>query len=171
MISEPPSPEKKQEPAPALECAVEFLEVLPLIMGSLQCELRHDPATTLTMAQFRTLAFLNRHGTASVSRIAEFLELGLPATSKIVDGLASAKSITRAGDPTDRRRVLLEITGKGRQELLATRAITHNHLAKLLAPLSETERTKLMEALRALRPIFIKFNPGTCTETCPHETN
>ena len=150
-------PERKNEPA--LECAVEFLEVLPLIMGSLHCELRRDAATTLTMAQFRTLAFLSRHGTASVSQIADFLGLGLPATSKIVDGLVSSESITRRGDPADRRRVLLEISDSGRSELLATRAITHSHLANLLSPLSEADRTRLLEALRALRPIFIKFNP------------
>ena len=150
------------KPEPALECAVEFLEVLPLIMGTLQCELRHDPATTLTMVQFRTLMFLSRHGTASVSQIAEFLGLGLPATSKIIDGLVSSGAISRRGDPADRRRVLLEITSAGNNELLATRAISHNHLANLLSPLSETERTRLLETMRSLRPIFMKFGPGTC---------
>lgn len=157
---EPPVDKK---PEPALECAVEFLEVLPLIMGSLHCELRRDSATTLTMAQFRTLSFLNEHGTASVSEIADFMELGLPATSKIIDGLVTSKAINRRGDPADRRRVLLEISSLGRSELLATRAISHNHLANLLAPLSEENRAKLLEALRALRPIFVKFNSGDCT--------
>jgi len=152
--------EKKSEPA--LECAVEFLEVLPLIMGSLHCEMRRDAATTLTMAQFRTLAFLNRHGVASVSEIADFLGLGLPATSKIVDGLVTAKAISRRGDPNDRRRVLLEISVAGRSELLASRAIAHNHLANLLSPLSESDRAQLLEALRALRPIFVKSIPDIC---------
>ncbi|MEI6562036.1 MAG: MarR family transcriptional regulator [Verrucomicrobiota bacterium] len=155
-----PFSEKQQEPA--LECAVEFLEVLPLIMGSLQCELRHDPATTLTMVQFRTLAYLSRHGTASVSQIADFLGLGLPATSKIIDGLVTSGAVSRRGDPVDRRRVLLEISNSGRSELLATRAITHNHLAELLAPLSEPDRARLLEALRSLRPIFVKSAPGEC---------
>lgn len=152
-----------KKPEPALECAVEFLEVLPLIMGSLHCELRRDSATTLTMAQFRTLSFLSHHGTASVSQIADFLGLGLPATSKIIDGLVTAKAINRRGDPVDRRRVLLEISSLGQSELLATRAISHNHLANLLAPLSEENRVKLLEALRALRPLFVKFKPGDCT--------
>ena len=150
--------DKKTEPA--LECAVDFLEVLPLIMGSLQCELRHDPATTLTMVQFRSLAFLSKHGTASVSEMADFLGLGLPATSKIIDGLVGSGSVTRRGDPSDRRRVLLEISPSGRNELLATRAITHNHLAELLSPLSEPDRARLLEAMRSLRPIFVKLCPG-----------
>jgi len=162
------SNDKKSEPA--LECAVEFLEVLPLIMGSLQCELRHDPATTLTMVQFRALAFLSKHGVASVSQIADFLELGLPATSKILDGLVTTGSVSRRGDPADRRRVLLEISSSGRNELLATRAITHNHLANLLSPLSEIDRALLLDALRALRPIFVKMSPGACNQTFPHET-
>jgi len=157
--------EQPPKPEPALECAVEFLELLPLIMGSLHCELRRDSANTLTMAQFRTLSFLSHHGTASVSKIADFLGLGLPATSKIIDGLVTAGVVTRRGDPADRRRVLLEINEKGRNELLATRAITHNHLADLLAPLSETDRAKLLEALRALRPVFVKFSPGNCTHS------
>jgi len=157
--------EQPPKPEPALECAVEFLELLPLIMGSLHCELRRDSANTLTMAQFRTLSFLSHHGTASVSKIADFLGLGLPATSKIIDGLVTAGVVTRRGDPADRRRVLLEINEKGRNELLATRAITHNHLADLLAPLSETDRAKLLEALRALRPVFVNFSPGNCTHS------
>lgn len=159
--------EKKTEPA--LECAVEFLELLPLIMGSLQCEMRHDPATTLTMGQFRTLSFLSRYGTASVSEIADYLGLGLPATSKIIDGLVAHSSITRKGDPADRRRVLLEISSIGRNELLATRAIAHNHLAEMLSPLSEADRTRLLESLSALRPLFVKFNPGDCSRTFSHE--
>lgn len=128
-------------------------------MGSLHCEMRRESASTLTMAQFRLLTFLNHYGTASVSRAAKFMHLGLPATSKIIDGLAASKAISRRGDPLDRRRVLLEITPHGRSELLATRAISHQHLAKLLAPLSEENRAKLLDALRALRPIFIKIAP------------
>jgi len=158
--------ERKTEPA--LECAVEFLELLPLIMGSLQCEMRRDPATGLTMGQFRVLSILNWHGTSSVSQIAECLELGMPATSKIIDGMVSSGLIARRGDPSDRRRVLLEINPTGRNELLAARAIAHNHLANLLAPLSEIDRAHLLETLRSLRPIFVKLGPGECPGTLPH---
>ena len=156
------------KPEPALECAVEFLEVLPLVMGSLRCELRRDPATGLTMGQFRVLSVLDWHGISSVSQIAEFLELGLPATSKIIDGMVSAGMLSRQGDPSDRRRVLLEINSTGRNELLATRAIAHNHLANLLSPLSETDRARLLETLRALRPIFMKSGPVECPGTLSH---
>ena len=158
-------PERSTEPA--LECAVEFLEVMPLLMASLHCEMRHDPATTLTMGQFRTLSFLSRHGTASVSQIADFLGLGLPATSKIIDGMVTAGTVNRRGDTADRRRVLLEINALGRNELLATRAIAHNHLANLLAPLSETDRARLIETLRSLRPLFVKFSAGDCAGAAP----
>lgn len=149
------------EKEPALECAVEFLEVLPLVMGSLRCEIRRDPATALTMGQFRVLSVLNWHGTCSVSQVAECLELGLPATSKIIDGMVAAGMISRRGDPSDRRRVLLEMSAAGRNELLATRAIAHNHLANLLAPLSEPDRARLLESLRALRPLFTKFHKSS----------
>ncbi len=149
--------EETQPPEQALQCAVEFLEVLPLIMGSLHAEMRRETAATLTMTQFRLLSFLNFEGTVSVSKTAEFLHLGLPATSKIIEGLAASKAISRKGDPLDRRRVLIEITPKGRGDLLATRAISHEHLAKLLAPLSPENGAKLLEVLRALRPIFVKI--------------
>lgn len=158
----------ENKPEPALECAVEFLEVLPLIMGSLQCEMRRDPATGTTMGQFRVLSVLDWRGISSVSQIAECLELGLPATSKIIDGMVSAGMISRGGDPSDRRRVLLEINASGRNELLATRAIAHNHLANLLSPLSEIDRARLLETLRSMRPLFVKFAPRECPGTLPH---
>jgi DNA-binding MarR family transcriptional regulator len=156
------------EKLPALECAVEFLELLPLIMGSLQCEMRRDPATGLTMGQFRVLSVLNWHGVCSVSQIADFLELGLPATSKIIDGMVSAGMLLRRGDPSDRRRVLLEISSVGRNELLATRAIAHNHLANLLSPLSEPDRARLIESLRSMRPLFVKLGSGGCPGKFSH---
>lgn len=41
-----------------------MLEVLPLVMASLQCQMRHDPGVKLTIAQFRVLFFLDRKGAA-----------------------------------------------------------------------------------------------------------
>ena len=146
----------------ALECAVAFLDVIPVIMGSLHCELRRDPATVLTHGQLRTLVFLDRFTAASLSQIADFLGLGLPATSKIVEGLVAGGTISRRVDPEDRRRVVLELSPLGSKELHAARGLCEKHLAKMLAPLAPSERERVVEAMHALRALFPKFDPVFC---------
>jgi DNA-binding MarR family transcriptional regulator len=145
-----------ETPEPALQCAVEILEIIPVIMGSLRCQMRRDPANALTIVQFRVLAFLDRHKTASLSQIADHLGLGLPTTSKIVDGLVNTHLVERNGDPSDRRRVSLELNAAGRKALGATRSTAQKHLARMLAGLTAPERARVVEAMQSLRSLFVK---------------
>jgi len=138
----------------ALQCAVAILDVMPVVMGSLRCKMRRDSENSLTLVQFRILAFLERHKAASLSQIADFLELGLPTTSKTVDGLVNSKLIERHMDPDDRRRVLLENSAMGKKKVRATRDIAEACLAKMLEPLSVTDQTCVKKAMQLLRPLF-----------------
>lgn len=138
----------------ALQCAVAILDLMPVVMGSLRCRMRRDSTNSLTMVQFRVLAFLERHQAASLSKIAEFLELGLPTTSKTVDGLVNSRLIERHVDPEDRRRVLLEASAAGKKEVRATREIAEACLAKMLEPLPDADRGSVRNAMELLRPLF-----------------
>ena len=138
------------------QAAVEFLELVPAIMGYLRCEMQHHEGNNLTLVQFRVLVFVDWTRNASMSCIANFLGIGLPTTSKVVDGLVNAGLVTRRTDDADRRRVVLDLTDTGRKEAASTREIARDCLARMLGPLSPEERTRLREGLRPLRSIFLK---------------
>src|SRR5215217_7612844 len=91
-------------------CAAELFEVVPLIMRAMRAEVRRQRAPELSMPQFRALAFIGRNEGAALSDVAAFLGLGLPSTSKLIDGLVEARLVTREIAPGDRRRVCLGLS-------------------------------------------------------------
>ena len=141
-----------------LDCAREILEVVPLIMRTIRTKMRSNRTIDLSVPQFRTLIFLNRHGGASLSDLADHIGLTLPSISKMVDGLLSRELITREEHPSDRRRITLNLTEYGRDTLQTAYAASQEHLADLLENLSGRERITVIKAMRFLQPLF---TPGS----------
>jgi DNA-binding MarR family transcriptional regulator len=137
------------------ECAREILEVVPLIMRAIRAEMRSHRTPDLSVPQFRTLAYLSRHAGASLSDVAEHIGLTLPSMSKMMDGLVTRQLVTREICPSDRRRVTLALTTLGWATWQSSREATQAHLSQLLVALSATERATVVQAMQALRPIFM----------------
>ena len=135
-------------------CAQEVLEVVPLVMRTIRAEMRRHRMADLSVPQFRTLAFVDRNGDASLSDVAEHIGLTLPSASKIVDGLVTRKLVTRQTAPEDRRRMTLALTARGRSALQATREATRACLAEDLTALTERERETIRQAMAILRPVY-----------------
>ena len=74
-------------PVTAEDCAREVLDVVPLVMRIIRGELRRRGRPELTVPQFRSLAFLDRAGSASLSELADHIGLTLLLVSKLVDGV------------------------------------------------------------------------------------
>ena len=92
------------------DCAREVLDVVPLAMRMIRNQLRKHGAREMSVPHFRTLIFLNRHGGASLSEVADHLGLTLPSMSELIDGLVNCGLATRKTDPDDRRRMILTLT-------------------------------------------------------------
>lgn len=135
-------------------CAQEILDVIPAVMRTIRAELRRHRAADLSIPQFRTLAFIDRNANASLSDVTEHIGLTLPSMSKIVDGLVTRKLITRQTHPTDRRRMTLALTARGRTTLQSSRAATRACLAEDLAALTDRQRETVVQAMEILRPVF-----------------
>jgi MarR family transcriptional regulator for hemolysin len=108
----------------------------------------------LSIPQFRALVFLNRHAGASLSELADHLDLTLPSMSKLVDGLVSRNLVARKAGKTDRRRVTLKLTKDGNMAFQAARVATEAHLHDVLSRLSPCENTKVAEAMEILSELF-----------------
>jgi DNA-binding MarR family transcriptional regulator len=136
------------------QCAREVLEVVPLVMRAIRSEMRSHRTPDLTVPQFRALFYLNRNEGASLSELAEHIGLTLPSMSTMIDGLVVRSLVTRQTHASDRRRVTLTLTARGRTTLQSMRDATQAHLAERLAVLPSSERAAVVQAMQALRPIF-----------------
>jgi DNA-binding MarR family transcriptional regulator len=135
-------------------CAGEILEAVPAVMRFIRTQMRRHRRSDLSVPQFRALLFLSRNPGASLSLLAEFLALSLPATSRLVDGLVRKGLVVRRIPTRNRRLVALSTSGRGQTTVRAARQATERQLADVLAALSRGERAAIQRALRALRKQF-----------------
>ena len=147
-------------PVSSDECACEVLDVVPLIMRTIRAEMRRHRAPGVSVPHFRVLAFLNRNEGASLSEVAEYIGLTLPSISTLVDGLVIRELVTRQTSLTDRRRVTLALTARGKSALEAARRDAQARLAERLATLTAAERTTVMRTMQALREVFTPSPAG-----------
>jgi DNA-binding MarR family transcriptional regulator len=136
------------------ECAREMLEVVPLVMRTIRAEMRSARAPGLNVPQFRTLVYLNRNGTASLSDVAAYIGLTLPSASTLVDGLVSRDLVAREPDLEDRRRITLRLTEAGHAAYQTARQTAEACLAERVAGFGEDDQATVMRALGILRPAF-----------------
>lgn len=136
------------------DCAAEILEAVPLMMRFIRSQMRRHRGSDLSVPQFRTLVFLSRSPGVSLSALAEFLALSLPATSRLVEGLVRRSLVDRRIPPGNRRLVALSVNAHGRKIICAARDATEKRLAEVLAPFKKDERAAIRHALRTLRMEF-----------------
>jgi DNA-binding MarR family transcriptional regulator len=137
--------------ASAEECAAEILETVPAVMRFIRAQMRRHRGPELSVPHFRTLLFLDRNGGASLSALAEFLGLSLPATSRLVDRLMRRNFVARQIPRGNRRLVALSLRACGQRTVCAARQATERRLAEVVAPLPAGERAAIQRALRSLR--------------------
>ena len=136
------------------QCAAELLDTVPLLMRVIRAQVRSHRGPEMSVPQFRTLAFVARNEGAPLSDVAAHLGLTLPSTSKLVEGLVSAKLTTRKTDATDRRRVSLALTAAGQKKYDAARAAAHDFLAGKLTARSREEIAQIFAATQMLKATF-----------------
>jgi DNA-binding MarR family transcriptional regulator len=136
------------------DCARSVIETVPAVMRVIRREMRSQRTAELSVPQFRTLAFLDRHGNVSLTDVAEHLGLTAPSASKLVDGLVNRNMIRRESSTVDRRRIDLTITPPGKKLLQGARAHTHSRMMEKLSPLSPEQLAVVAEAMRLLHSIY-----------------
>ena len=110
-----------------------------------------DAASGLAPARLSALSVLVFGGAMSLNELARAEQVRPPTMSRIVDALESANLIRRTVNPRDRRAVVLEATEKGTAILWQGRRRRVKFLAKHLSRLSEQERNKINDAIKAIQ--------------------
>lgn len=122
-------------------------------------------AADLTFTQLRALSVLQR-GNVRVSELGEALGIGLAAASTLADRMAQRRFIVRRSDPDDGRVVHIELSARGRTLIEHMERGRTEHLGKLIAQMTPSEREALKTTLRA----FIRLSAEhTVTKEGPHK--
>jgi DNA-binding MarR family transcriptional regulator len=110
-----------------------------------------EPA--LSDTQLAALSTLERHGAMTPGELAEHEKVQPPSMTRVIAALVDGGLVTRAPDPTDRRQVILSVTGGGRDLVRKVRQRREAWLAKRLAELTPQERATLLAAAPILEKL------------------
>ena len=105
----------------------------------------------LTLGQFDILATLRRHdpkGGLTPSELLGSVMLSSGGMTARLDKLADAGLIVRLADPEDRRKVVIELTAKGKRVIDAATATRFEEARSSLPPLEAKEMSTLAGLLR-----------------------
>ena len=140
------------------DCAVDLLQTIPLVMRVIRTQMRGCRAPDLSVPQIRTMIFIGHEPGTGISEAAEFIGLSLPAMSKLVEGLVRRGLVSRESNSLDRRRVILNLSLRGKKELGQARRLAHAAMSSRLAQADPEELEKIFGALKCLRSIFSTDN-------------
>lgn len=107
---------------------------------------RHD----LTVAQLLCLRVLKDAGMLTAGSLATALSLSPQTVTGLLDRLHARGLITRARSETDRRQVLISLSGKGERLLDATAPSLQDRFVERFSALPAERRRTLAEALAAV---------------------
>jgi DNA-binding MarR family transcriptional regulator len=123
---------------------------LRTVLGRLIRRLRAD-RRELTLAQVTVLGRLDRGGPAGTSDLAAGERVRPQSMASTVAALTAAGLVERRPDQSDRRRILIALTDRGREVLLADRRRRDAWLAEAIRrDLTAQERAVLAEAAALL---------------------
>ena len=115
------------------------------------------PESELSDTQFAALSALERHSAMTPGELAEHEKVQPPSMTRVIAVLEERSLVVRSPHPTDRRQVILTVTGEGRAVVQRVRRRKDAWLAQRLAELTTEERA----TLRAAVPILEKLSQSS----------
>jgi DNA-binding MarR family transcriptional regulator len=134
-------------------CAARLVEVAPLVVRFIRVQMRRQ-MPGLTMAQFRTMAFLYRRSGCSLRALAVHLGITPPTCSALVDRLVRRGVVSRTPSRASRREVALRLTRRGRAQFETAKEGARRQTAGVLAPLPDASLRRIVRGLDALAAAF-----------------
>ena len=134
---------------PRTRAASSSASELRVVLGQLTRRLRAE--NTIPLSQGMVLARLEREGPRTTSSLAAAERVRPQSMSQTVAELGAAGLVERTPDPTDGRRILIDITERGRATLEEDRARREGWLASAIeADLTPEEQRILQQAVAIL---------------------
>ncbi len=140
--------------ATATESAMNLVltaELLEKRIASLLQPFELSPATGLVLS-----ILADSETPLSPNAIADRLIISRASVTSLLDSLEKRGFVKRQPHLSDRRMLLVELTGAGRQTALAFRPVVHQHQKLWLGGLSENEQETLIEMLQRVQATLME---------------
>ncbi|MFD3482256.1 MarR family winged helix-turn-helix transcriptional regulator [Streptomyces sp. NPDC058665] len=144
-MSDHEAPTAGTDPARA---GLRFLTVAHQVRGAVD---QRMAAAGLSLARTKLLQLLASHGGMHQAELAEALGQAPRSVTQAVEALERLGLITRATDPTDRRRKTVELTDKGRSALRAGEHAGRQVLRQIFGALDQGQLADLERLLTRTR--------------------
>jgi len=115
---------------------------------------REKVAETVSDAQLDVVSRLHDVGPETPGRLAEIEEVSPPAMNRTVNALEKAGYARRTADPTDGRRVIVELTSAGHALVADTRRLRNARMEAELAALAPADRAVLERSAELMKDLL-----------------
>jgi len=134
----------------ASEVAVNLAQTQLVVLAEIERPVRE--AHGLSASAFQTLAILDGAGEALPGHvIAERLIVSSASMTSLVDTLERRGLVTRRPHPTDRRKVLIQLTADGQRIVDQQLPVIHAVINRAISTLPESDRAHLLRSLTTIR--------------------
>jgi len=139
--------------APSGDASVEtILTEVSSWIGELRCaSMGRLVQGHVSLSHMHVLWLLQHHGSMTMSRLADLLDVSLSNATGIIDRMEEKGLIERVRVPDDRRLVLVRPGEAGMQALMQSETTKRERLRAVLRHLTAAERPVVLTALRSLR--------------------
>jgi DNA-binding MarR family transcriptional regulator len=134
----------------ASEVAVNLAQAQLVVLAEIERPVRE--AHDLSASAFQTLAILDGASEALPGHvIAERLVVSSASMTSLVDTLERRGLVERRPHPTDRRKVLIQLTADGQRIVDQQLPMIHAVINRAISTLSESDRAHLLRSLTTIR--------------------
>ena len=140
---------KVSDPAATREQSIEtVIESLGALWGDGAKDVPDWAAHELTFGQMRLLFLLKRRGPSPMSHVADWLGVGLPAASGIVERVERHGFVARSHRQDDRRIVECCLTDTGHELIAEMAGLRHKVMRQFLEVLSDEELAQMTRLVK-----------------------
>jgi DNA-binding MarR family transcriptional regulator len=138
--------------APSSPQVREILDDLRVAFGELRCVGSERMVKQgVSMTNLHVMSMLDHHGTLTMSRLAELLDISLSNATGLIDRLEERGFVERERDRDDRRVVTVRLAEGGREKLHDIQLIKDELLETILARLDPDALSCVQSALISVR--------------------
>jgi DNA-binding MarR family transcriptional regulator len=129
--------------------------------------MRHWPGGRLSLVHLNVLILLDADGAMPMRALAEAMDVSQASATGIVDRMEQRGLVERRRDDEDRRVVQVGITDEGRSLVTGMAERRRDHMAHILAELTNDELAGLLAGTRAMRRAKDRFHAAHDTQHAP----
>jgi DNA-binding MarR family transcriptional regulator len=131
------------------ELARSFAQLIPnMIRGA---QLDFFAKRSITQTQFLVLMSVHSYTRCAMGTLARNLHVRMPTVTGVVERLVGAGHLRRSPHPEDRRRVMVELTAKGREFVRAFQSMLQGRWNEALSVLSPREIQNMYQAIEKIQ--------------------